>query len=317
MQKKSLNMKWFAPVVLTCLVSANSFAEAACDKRERLWDSNIVPSEHKQLPALEDINILGMITHSLRPKIDYVSDVAPVDWEKPIHKRGVVAKVRFVSNNKHDFTGDFKGNECGLIRLSLTYKPEKRGVAPGLALKFFKDNQLKTSNFSALTSLDSQGQDYNFFKKPFSNVVPLSDKIGAKIVNKIFALYAKFPNYIGVTDLAKIKSDGLVESKPHSPVQLFLVPNKELETPALPKRDFRIDLMKIPAGTKLFDVYALSLESLGGTSWVKKYNPSQEKEHLKNAVHVGTLETQSEFLASEFGDTQLFFKHEAFSDVKY
>lgn len=316
MQKKSLNVKWFVPVVITCLVSANSFAEAACDKRERLWDAHILPSEHKQLPPLEDINILGMITHSLRPKIDYVSDVAPVDWEKPIHKRGVVAKVKFVSNEKHDFTGDFKGNDCGLIRLSLTYKPEKRGVAPGLALKFFKDNQLKTSNFSALTSLDSQGQDYNFFKKTFSNIVPLSDKLGAKIVNKIFALYAKFPNYIGVTDLAKVKSDGVVESKAISPVQLFLVPNKALETSPIPARDFRKDLLKIPAGTKLFDVYALSVQSLG-TSWVKKYNPSQEKEHQKNAIHIGTIETQSDFVASEFGDTQLFFKHEAFSETKY
>ena len=70
--------------------------------------------------------------------------------------------VSIISKGNHNYSGVFQGAECAFLRLSLTFDPKKKGVAPGLALKVLRDG-LPSTNVSSLYSLDGQGKDYNFF----------------------------------------------------------------------------------------------------------------------------------------------------------
>ena len=135
---------------------------SANEKRELLWEKGILATEFKKLPPYDNINIFKLFFLALNKKMDYQSDFRPKKWSKPIHRRSVVAKVRYVSLKGHKYTGLFSSGALGFVRVSLTYRPDKRGVAPGIALKFFVDGN-SSRDVSLLTGLNSQGQDYNFF----------------------------------------------------------------------------------------------------------------------------------------------------------
>ncbi len=291
----------------------------ACEKRDALWDTQLLPTEHAVLPPLEDISVMKLIFNSLKPKIQHQGDVAPEDWDKAIHKRGVVAKVKFISSEIHSYTGQFEGNPCALIRLSLTYSPKKRGFAPGVALKMFHHGDQPSNNVSLLTGLSSLGDNHNFFQKPFSNFVPFEKDFGIKIINFIFGIYAKAPNYIGVQNFGLKTVDNFVEESPVSPMQIFLVAPKELNYASSSERDFRESLKDIKAGTKIFEVYGYSpseslREVLNDKKYSKELSHEQSAKNLENAELLGTIVLESDFIASEFGDLGLFFQHESLKD---
>lgn len=43
--------------------------------------------------------------------------------EKILHEVGLTAEFEFKSNNKHNFTGIFKGVEHGILRMSAAFTP--------------------------------------------------------------------------------------------------------------------------------------------------------------------------------------------------
>ena len=304
---------------------------SACEKQDVLWNK-IKETEHKELPAYSKLGffqILGLVAQPLIYKVEEYSDFSPKGWKKYIHKRGSVAKVKFNSIGDHPYTGVFKGAECALLRLSVTYEPveekdikvrdhSKKGhrykyikgkgkpLAPGLALKFLRD-EIPSANVSALYTLSGQGQDYNFFRHPLSNIVPRGSSIGEKIVHKIFSKVTRYPEELKMKNMARSTSKGEKESKPIEPRQIFFVPNSELNF-SKDFHDVRNDFVTLKLNTVLYEVYALPTSD-------KYKNYSQYKiedipKYRKQAQLIGEITLASKFIASEFGDLRLFFKHD-------
>lgn len=278
----------------------------AAQKQEFLWNERIIQSQYERLPPLKKIDIIGLFCTTLRKKMDGRSDQAPRHWKKAIHARGSVAKIKFIPTTDTPFTGLFQGADYGLLRLSVTGDPADRGFAPGLAIKLFVDGK-PSENFSALVSLEGQGKNYNFFAHEFSNIVPVVKSLGPILSNLIFSRVTKYPTKLYLQDLAETDQSGRSESEPHYPVQVFLVPNPQVQFPESPARDFRHDLKAIAPGTLLFSVYAVDPKKFGDEL-------IGQPEYRHQAQLIGHIETRSEFVASSYGDSQLFFRHQRFRE---
>lgn len=280
---------------------------SACDKQEVLWEK-IESSVHKQLPDYSKFGVIQLAKmgmQELNTKGDLHSDFAPADWKKYLHRRGSIAKVKIVPQNSI-YTGIFQGADCALLRLSLTYKVKgPRPVAPGLALKVLRD-KTHSANISALVSLEGQDKDFNFFKNPMSNIVPASGQFGQKLVHKIFNRYSTHPEELGVSEMASIDVEGDKTENAVSPRQLFFVPTG-LNFRA-DEHDVRDDFATIPEGTVVYQIWALSDKHKDFD--YSAYTAEQAASFLKESVHVADIVTTSNFVASEFGDEGIFFRHE-------
>ena len=276
---------------------------SAQQKQTFLWDERILKSAYVQHPPLRRIDIMGLLLTALTTKMDRLEDEAPSLWRKAIHAHGSVAKIRFIPVNNSPYTGLFKGADYGVIRASVTGNPSNRGFAPGLAIKLLANGQ-PSGNFSALVSLSGQGQNYNFFAKEFSNIVPVVNELGPRVTNLIFRRVTKHPTRIDLQHLGAVTQQGMQEEYPHTPTQVFLVPNPDLKFAESP-HDFRDDLASIDSGTHLFSIFAVNPLELGedaiGTA-----------SYRQQAQSIGYLETTSAFVTSFYGDSQLFFRHQRF-----
>jgi hypothetical protein len=272
-------------------------------KLDFLWEQRILPSQYTALPRLKKIDILGLFLTPLKTKMDRSSDEAPESWQKALHAHGTVAKVRFRPDPETPFTGLFKGADYGLLRLSVTGDPAARGFAPGLALKLLVDGK-PAANLSALVSLEGQGKNYNLLANEFSNIVPEATRLGPKLINLLFRRVSRFPTQLYLQDFAAVTQTGQTEPQPHHPDQIFLVPNPALQFPTTP-HDFRQDFATVSAGTLLFDVYGVDPKR-GSDQLIGK------PEYRQQAELIGQIETTSEFVASDYGDRRLFFRHQRF-----
>jgi hypothetical protein len=276
----------------------------AKQKQEFLWNERIAKTQYDQLPPLQKIDVLGLFLTPLRAKMDYTSDEAPPNWKKAIHAHASVAKIQFIPADNTPFTGLFKGADYGLLRLSLTGDPSDRGFAPGLAIKWLIDGTA-SEDFSALVSLTGQGKNYNFFANEFSNIVPVVREIGPKLINLIFKRVTRYPTKISLKKLGEIDQQGRSVAHPLYPMQLFLVPSQAVQFSESPEHDFRQDLATIKSGTTIFSVYGIDLQQI-------ETNKIQESEYRRNAQLIGQIKTTSEFIASSYGDSRLFFRHQRF-----
>lgn len=289
---------------------ANYDSLSACEKQTVLW-SEIEKSAHdtKNLPAFKKfglLEILGLAAQELSTKNQNYSDFAPTGWKKYLHARGAIAKVKMVPGN-HSYTGVFEGTDCALIRLSLTYKVTgSRPVAPGLALKVLRTDQ-PSANVSALVALNGQGKDFNFFKNPMSNIVPMGSSFGEKWVHAIFKSYSDYPEELRVDDMATYDSAGNKAATVVAPRQLIFVPNQELGFSSA-EHDIREDLLSIPSGTILYKVYAVN-QRLKDYDY-SKYSLNDLPNFLQDAQFVADIVTTSPFIASEFGDFGILFRHQ-------
>lgn len=281
----------------------------ACEKQEQLWQE-VEASEYKELPTFSNLGIiqfLAMSFQELKLKTDYKSDIAPKGWKKYLHRKGAMAKVKIVPVGKKKFTGIFEGADCALLRLSLTYNPKGgKPVAPGLALKVLR-SRVPSANVSALYRLDGQDKDFNFFKNPLSNIVPVGDSIGTKMVNKLFKRVTSYPEELRLEDMARVDSEGITEEKVRAPRQIFFVPNPKLAQSS-DEHDVRLDFLKIPVGTSIYKIYALA-DTPKGFDY-EQYSDVDIAKFVAKSELVGEIISTSKFLASEFGDEGIFFRHE-------
>ncbi|MCK5875278.1 MAG: peroxidase [Alcanivoracaceae bacterium] len=284
-----------------------------CDKQEHLWVNGAMRTEYAdgERPALVPIDVLGLIDSILWKKVKDRTDVSPPGYEKPLHPYGAMAKVSFVPTANHSFTGLFKGNECGLLRLSVTGDPADRGFAPGLAWKAFVDGK-PSENVSALYTLTGQGGNYNYFANELSQYVQqeVNESLGTSL---IFSLVTSKPTLLRVDDMAEVNQDGSAVGTVKSPTQIYFVPTSEVRNRfSSAAHDFRDDLTELPAGTTVYDVYATNREIRTSIfPWVTR---RYAEERRSSAVKVGSLKTTSPFTTSHFGDTGIFFKHQRHED---
>ena len=275
-------------------------------KQACLWEDRLLKSQYGTLPPLRRIDVIGLFLTALRKKMDRQSDDVPANWNKAIHAHGSVAKIKFVAIDSTPFTGLFTGADYGLLRISLTGDPVNRGVAPGLAIKLFVDGA-HSENVSALVSLTGQGQNYNVFAHEFSNIVPVVNQFGPKLINLIFRRVTRYPTKLSLKDWGSVDQLGNPVANPHYPAQIFLVPNTEIHFPEMPPHDFRNDVAQIPSGISLFSVYAVDPKKI-------KEDAIQPSNLRQQAQCIGHIETTSEFVASFYGDSQLFFRHQRFKN---
>lgn len=281
---------------------------SACEKQDVLWE-RVEGSVHKQLPEYQKLGlmqVMAMAHQELSLKGSMFSDFAPDGWKKYLHRRGAVAKVKIVPV-KERFGGIFEGADCAILRLSLTYTPGgSKPVAPGLALKVLRDN-MYSANISALVSLDGQGDDYDFFRHPMSNIVPTGEEMGQKLVHAIFKKVSPYPEELSVQDMATMDSAGKKSPQSFFPRQLFFVPSDSVKSSSK-KHDVREDFVAIQEGTVVYHIYALSDKHANFK--YSNYTPDMAKKFLKDSEHVADVVTTSSFVASAFGDDGMFFRHQ-------
>ncbi|MFC3681316.1 peroxidase family protein [Bacterioplanoides pacificum] len=286
---------------------------AACDKQTLLWQNGVVQTEYAagERPALQPVDIGGLIDSVLWKKVRRNSDVAPLGYEKPIHPYGAMATVAFEATNNHPYTGVFKGAECGLVRLSVTGDPADRGFAPGLAWKTFIDGQ-ESRNVSALYTLSGQGDNHNFFANELSQYVSAeaNDTLGSTI---LFSLVSSKPTRLMTENLATARANGSAEAAPKAPTQIYFVPTADVSNRfSSNAHDFRDDLTTLKSGTALYDVYATDQRIR--TSIFSRLTKRYARDRRNSAVKVGTLRLTSDMTTSAFGDGGVFFKHQRYED---
>ena len=285
---------------------------AGCEKQQHLWNNGILRSEFAadEVPALEDIDILGLINRVLWDKVNDQKDVAPPGYKKPLHAHGAVAKVEFVANSS-EYTGLFQGSDCGLMRLSVTGDPSDRGFAPGLAWKAFVDNK-PSENVSALYTLSGQGNNQDFFANELSQYVSpeANETLGTSL---IFSAVTSKPTRLMVNAMADTNQDGSAASNANAPTQIYFVPSATVKGKfSSSAHDFRSDLVTLNAGDDLYDIYATS-KSIR-TSIFPRMNKYYADSRRKDAKKIGTVKLSSKFTLSNFGDNGIFFKHQRYED---
>ena len=285
----------------------------AANKLENLWVNGALRTQYEegQLPALQSVDIGGLIGSILWNKVRQRSDVAPPGYQKPMHAHGAMAKVRFVPVANNGYSGLFQGADSGLLRLSLSGAPGDRGFAPGLAWKAFVDGK-PSQNVSALYSLSGQGGNHDFFANELSQYVlpEANDTLGTTI---LFASVSTKPTLLRLEDMAKVSQAGVAVSQPKAPTQIYFVPRTEVKNRfATAPHDFREDLLALTEGTKLYDVYATSMEIK--TSILPSISRSYANQRRASARKIGELQLASAFVASAFGDNGVFFKHQRHED---
>ena len=282
-------------------------------KQDNLWVNGALRTQYAadQLPALEGIDTSALLANTLWKKVREERDVVPAGYTKGMHQRGVMAKVKFNAIAGNPYTGIFQGSDNGLLRLSLASDPAGGSVQPGLAWKAFVDGK-PSRNVSALASWSGQGQNYNFFANEMSQIVlpEGSDNFGLQV---LFSAVTLKPTQLRVDDMAEVTQAGQTVGSVKAPTQLYFVPRAEVRNLfSSGAHDFRSDLVTLNAGTKLYDVYATSMTIK--TSLIPSTNRTYAQQRRNSAVKIGELELTSPFIASAFGDSGVFFKHQRSED---
>ena len=159
-----------------------------------------------------------------------------------------------------------------------------------MAVKFLIDGQASL-NIVVMNSLEGQGSDKNFFARNFSNKIDPPKSRALWLLSKIFEFARKPANDLPISHLAQQHQDGARVPRPRSPKQLVLKPSAHITTfiPSDSQEDLRDSLRSIPAGTVLYEVYGLNENG--------------------RETYIGSLQTESEFISSRYGDKKLFFQH--------
>ena len=162
----------------------------------------------------------------------------------------------------------FKGADSCYTRFSVA-KPDDTKTpnqAPGMGFKCLRDGH-DSSNFVAMFSVDGQ-PSLNYFANDWSNHIPDPKSISLKPLEARFATQTDWIQTVGLSEMASYAQDGSAEASPVFPWKLRFSP-ADFGFPATVAEgytDFKSDLATIPAGSKIFDVYAWdNPEELGGT----------------------------------------------------
>lgn len=294
-------------------IPANYQSWPAKAKQDNLWVNGALRTQYAEgeLPPLQGIDTSALLANTLWKKVREEGDVVPADYEKGMHQHGVMAKVKFNAVAGNPYTGLFQGSDTGLLRLSLASDPTGGSVQPGLAWKAFVDGK-PSRNVSALASWSGQGQNHNVFANEMSQIVlpEGTDNFGLQV---LFAAVTLKPTQLRVDDMAEVTQTGQTVGSVKAPTQIYFVPRSEVRNLfSSAAHDFRSDLLTLNTGTKLYDVYATSMTVK--TSLIPSISRNYAQQRRNSAVKIGELELTSPFIASAFGDSGVFFKHQRNED---
>ena len=107
--------------------SKEYLASGGATKKDQLWEQITADENSGSFPS--SLELAGIFIEPMNPTFVTQGDQMPSELfglktrTKFIHSVGVVGKVKFVSSNKHPFTGVWQGAKNGLVRLSSAAKP--------------------------------------------------------------------------------------------------------------------------------------------------------------------------------------------------
>lgn len=253
---------------------------SASAKLKTLWSEGILKSEYQELPEMKSpglSEIASLLSVAfLEKSFDRQADEMPSGRRKILHPLGTVAIIEYVPLSGVPYDGVLKDGTAGLARLSLAGDPDILGsYTPGMAVKFLQDGE-PSLNLHVMKSLSGQGQNQNFFKETFSNILPEAP-FYLRFLALAFAHVKNPPTELEVSHIAPV-------------YQILFKPNHEYNIDPNTQEDFRVELSRIPKNSRLYDVFVRRTKS-------------------SNLEQVGSLFTRSRFIASKYGDEKLFFQH--------
>lgn len=283
---------------------ANYESLSAVKKQDILWGKiSANPYPDDQLPtqghgALESLNLFRSAFD--QQAFLWNGDEMIKGRPKLVHTYGTAAKVELQVYSSSKYTGVFSpGNKAGISRISRAILDDKMFV-PGMATKILIDGKPSVNLFS-MNGIDGQGKDKNIFKLPFTNFIPDPAGVAQKLLaSKFREASDDLPGGVCDRPLTESKMpllgaasqnvSGTVIAKPNAPLVWHLTPNTALGWDGSDPTDYRLQLAKIAVDSVLYTVAVSTTE--GG--------PKET---------IGKLVLKSNFVASDYEDSTLFFKH--------
>ena len=275
-------------------VMAPAFQTApARDKQETLWRF-ISSWPYEQLPSMRTTNLdlmrQLMSRAFLRKAFVQDDDVRP-PRTKAFHAFGTVAKMRFVADGTHPFSGIFATGGVGFVRASLAVGMPN--YSPAAALKFLLDRAHPSENLLLHQSLDTQASRDFFERAPTNHTlapVTFPNTLMVPLLRLWLSPISSPIELQRLDHLAAVTNNGTVVERAVAPELVYLYGAAEVRNDPASTEDFRTLLANIPAGSLLYRMYGKATRSAA-------------------QVYIGSIITESTFVASEFGDRILAFRH--------
>jgi len=275
-----------------CVYGALATEQATAEAKQKALLAELMANADSG-PFYSDVMIAaGVYAESMIVTMETERDVFPYEGRKKyIRPVGVVAPARFVSTATHPYTGVFNGSDHVIIRLSLSQEPSSsNGVAPGVALKFFRDGA-PSANLLGFTSFTGQPcSETNFFEHAMSNHVPPATGL-AKLIPAKQQQGSMCTQMLGLSDAAA-EADG---SDPVFPFEVTFEGIPEVSFPCDDLARGWANFAELPAGTSLVRVSA-------------RPGPGEALQPIGEVIIDAPLTT------SQFGDERLFFRHQRMED---
>lgn len=298
-------------IIISLLFSLATLAmedesQSASTKQALLWEQINSTAYSGLLPAITGPGFMALFDLCSK-KFDakafsHDGDLMEEGRPKHIHSFGTVAQVAFEPNldMAQPLTGLFQsGAEHGLLRLSLAEPPHGGNYKPGIALKLFRNNY-PAANILAMPSLDGQQNANLFFHDYRTELDCPAFSLKTAVLSYFFQGALKHLGQqngqiraLSCGDLAIICEAGEFCDEPNAPYGLLFEPTEEaygLFT-GDEGQDFRNVLEGQGENLPLFHVYAYMMRG------------------DEECFSIGTIRATSPFIASKFGDQDLFFKH--------
>ncbi|KAJ3415117.1 hypothetical protein HDV05_005525 [Chytridiales sp. JEL 0842] len=234
----------------------------------------------------------------LNPTMDAQTDEVPNNRPKLIHSVGATFKATFIPAKNTPYTGVFQGSANSIVRLSLGSNPEGTGgIAPGAAIKMFRENQPSANLFFIFNTVPQESPDF-FAHDMSTHISPHFDKPGQQALFKRFeAPKTKWSSRVGTSNAAMIDERGVKVENPVFPFQVIVRPAQDLKTKLAGAQwnytnTFDV-LTTVPANTVVWNVYATDAPA-------------------GNFTNIGSIVSTSESVKSVYADSVLFFRHQSY-----
>lgn len=295
-------MGWMTTAMATIPSNYNSLTSQ--ERQDALWNEiNATAYPLNALPTA-GFSPTDLFNPSyLAVTFNHQSDFLPQGRKKLIHTFGSAVKVRWVPTltPQHRYTGVFREGGIGMLRLSLASLG--RPYTPGMGLKIFVANSL-SSNVMVMPGLDGQGDDPNPFRNPHNSHLTPPRSLPLRILGGFFEAALKYvpgrpasalefpldefaafdpqtgrylPGWVAPADLRLIGVSQAVQAYDNLPA----------------RDDLRLNLARLGAMLGNGRLFIIQARATAQSAW----------------ENVGSLEMDSPFVASKFGDEGLFFQH--------
>ena len=217
---------------------------------------------------------------------------------KAFHAYGTVAKMRYVADGKHPFTGIFATGGVGFVRASLAVGMPN--YSPAVALKFLLDGPHPSRNLLLHQSLDMQASR-DFFERAATNrtlrPITFPNTLMEPLLRFWLSPISSPIEMQRLDHLAAVGNDGSLLKRGATPEVIFLYGTDEVRNDPASTEDFRSLLADIPPGSLIYRMFGKATQSA-------------------KQIYIGSITIESAFVASEFGDRILAFRHAWGSESK-